>query len=329
MTRIAPSSSAPAVVIHFKNMDDEGPGRDVPKRTPFDWFRHPLTEAFARANVIEDAIYLDTIFKRLYCGSETFRALLALNPDVARIPAMVNLLKKNVGALDIKFEEVDINPEEIGRDEKGYTGLWVIAHEYRHAFQLRQDATIFAGKSLAEAPNTSLKSFLALHRAMEADSNAFAATCLHEVLVHEGLSLPQIGQAMADTTMARIMSIHTWFAQHTERNLASGHAATHAFDAFFHHSNKDMLGIYDAKILGVFKPFSCVEDHDHSQPDGFAARFNAMKTMPYLTKDGGTAERDNYLAEIDFSVMKKLPHLSLKNRLHRVMLLSPFRLPQL
>jgi hypothetical protein len=237
---------------------------------------------------------------------------------------MVNQLKENAGALTVKYEEIDINPREIGRDEKGYMGLWVIAHEYRHALQFRRNASVFNGNKPADAPNTSLRSYLALHRAMEADSNAFAATCLYEVLVSERLSPLQIAKSMEGTVMARIMSVQAQPRNLFQDALQSGHIATHAFDAFFHPSNKKILCHYDARLLDLFKPFSCVEDDDKKSPDGFTARFNAMKTMPYLSDDGAAIERKKYLEEIDFPVLKTLPHFSLRNRLHRLMLLSPF-----
>ena len=329
MTTPAPRQSTagtppPVKIIRLKDMDgDDEPGRDIPKRTPFDWFRHPVTEAFARANVASDAIYLDTIFKRLYNGSQTFRALLALNPEVAKVPAMINLLKKDTGAVIVGYDEIDINPTSMGRDESGHIGLWVIAHEYRHVFQLRRKAAIYEGGTLADAPNISLRSFMALHRAMEADSNTFAATCLHETLISEGLMPFQIEEAMSGTAMARIMRVHTQLASCVNEAFLDGHAATHAFDAFFHRSNKSILHFYDAKLLGIFRPFSCTEDNQSDQPDGFTARFNAMKTMPYLTEDGAAIDREKYLEEIDFTVLKDLPHSSLRNRLHRLALLAP------
>ena len=326
MTKDASSASSPTkIYLRLRDEDpSEGECRDVPKRTPFDWMRDPLTSAFARANVITDAIYLDTIFKRLYTGSPTFRALLAMNPDVARTPAMINLMENHPGAVRLAYNEVDINPTEFHHDPNGYVGVWVIAHEYRHVLQLHRGASIWDNGMPADDPTVPFRSFLALNRAMEGDSNAFAATCLYEVLRSEGLPGYQIENAMVGTTMSRIMRVTAELANCIEPAYENGHAASVGFDAFFHRSNQDILKGYDAKFMGIFKPFSvAASPEEKTQPDGFIARFNAMKTMPYLSEDGMAVEREGYLEDVDFSALKTLPHFGLRNRLHLMVLHAP------
>lgn len=160
---------------------------EIPKRSPLDWRDNP-SHLLGINMAITDAVYLDSIFERLYLGSPTFRAMLVSCPAGANLKSILWEPDNFHASYSFEYREVEVNFDLYTHaNELKAIPLAVISHEYRHHYQ----ETIKAAFS-TDAP-LELHHFFALCLAAEADAMCFGLICAYEVLLHEGNS-PQKAQ---------------------------------------------------------------------------------------------------------------------------------------
>jgi hypothetical protein len=152
---------------------------EAPTRTPLDWRDNPVTPGYGMTFIEAEAKWMDHIFQLLHQHSPTFRALINTNSYCAGYAATITPFETHDGAVNKQYGEIDIHQKYLGDD---LSALWLIPHEYRHLWQESRKANIFM---------TLMKfaDYDALNFAVEADANAFAATCVHEVMIGTGYSL--------------------------------------------------------------------------------------------------------------------------------------------
>lgn len=284
---------------------------EVPRRTPLDWRDNPIGPGYGRTFVEADAQWLDHIFQLLHQHSPTFRALINTNSYCAGYATTLTPFESHDGAVNKRYGEIDIHQKYLGDD---LSGLWMASHEYRHLWQESRKANIFM---------TLMKfaDYDALNFAVEADANAFAATCLYEVVTGTGRSLNEATSHFEKTALH-----HIW---QKFLNAADGSRETAAFEAFLEKPNTHILESYRQKLRTAFSTVAGTKNVDqeyfHITSNGgvylvgpeivrecpvneYAReaedRFKRLKSMSYENQDGKIIDRHYYLRDIPVSALR-------------------------
>lgn len=155
---------------------------ELPMRSPIDWQENPPDQVYAEQFLLSDALFLDSVFQRLYCGSPSFRAMLTHSPQVSETKSSLFEEKAILGEYVFHRREIELSRELQHNKDLKIAPLVVVAHEYRHRFQEYMKSA-FALDVPIELPY-----FFALSLAAELDAHCFALICAYEVTQHEGMT---------------------------------------------------------------------------------------------------------------------------------------------